>query len=132
MVWCMMNDYDYEKGKLKTLDEKFPYFEISAITELEGIIPEYSLDTVTKLKSSPRLIKSHLSYDMLPSSIGQNHVKVIYVTRNPRDTCVSFYNFIRVAEGYQGTLAEFTECFLADITGYYSPFIGTVSKNVTF
>lgn len=28
-----------------------------------------------------------------------------------------------MAEGYQGSLADFTEAFLEDITGYYSPFI---------
>ena len=45
------------------------------------------------------------------------------MTRNPRDTCISFYNFIRVAEGYSGSLEDFTESFLSDMTGYYSPFI---------
>ena len=45
------------------------------------------------------------------------------MTRNPRDTCISFYNFIRVAEGYSGSLEDFTESFLHDMSGYYSPFI---------
>ena len=93
---------------------------------------------------SPRLIKSHLSYDMLPSEIESKKAKVfqkktifffkaqkyffqiICVTRNPRDACVSFYYFIGICEGYQGTLEEFTECFLNDMTGYYSPFFSHV------
>ena len=53
----------------------------------------------------------------------QSSFQLIYVTRNPRDTCISFYNFIRVVEGYSGTLEDFTQCFLNDMTGYYSPFI---------
>jgi hypothetical protein len=27
MVWCIMNNYDYEAAKLATLDERIPYFE---------------------------------------------------------------------------------------------------------
>ena len=27
MVWCIMNNFNYEEGKKATLDEKFPYFE---------------------------------------------------------------------------------------------------------
>ena len=29
----------------------------------------------------------------------------------------------RIVEGYSGTLEDFTQCFLNDMTGYYSPFI---------
>ena len=104
----------------------------------------------SKPESEPRLVKTHLSFDMLPNSIIEENsaVKVgkckvfdisiddfkgykiitysfqlIYVTRNPRDTCVSFYNFIKAVEGYQGTLSDFTQAFLSDITCYYSPFL---------
>jgi len=126
MVWCIMNDFNYAEGKKATLDEKFPYFEISAVTEDENLIPEDSLNSVSaKPDSEPRLIKTHLSFDMLPNSIIEENsaIKLIYVTRNPRDTCVSFYNFIKAVEGYQGTLSDFTEAFLSDITCYYSPFL---------
>ena len=27
MVWCIMNNYDYEKAATTTLDERIPYFE---------------------------------------------------------------------------------------------------------
>merc|ERR1711953_1073918 len=110
MVWCIMNNYDYEAGQKATLDEKFPYFEISAVTEVDGVLAENSMELVENMES-PRLIKTHLSFDMLPTSITQNKAKLIYVTRNPRDTCISFYNFIRVVEGYSGTLEDFTQCF---------------------
>lgn len=36
---------------------------------------------------------------------------------------MSFYNFVRIAEGYQGTKEEFVDCFLNDFAGYYSPFL---------
>ena len=50
-------------------------------------------------------------------------LQVVYVTRNPRDTCVSLFHFMRLAEGYSGTLEQFTECFLNDLAYYYTPFI---------
>ena len=45
-------------------------FRISAVTEDENLIPEDSLNSVSaKPDSEPRLIKTHLSFDMLPNSI---------------------------------------------------------------
>lgn len=48
---------------------------------------------------------------------------MIYVTRNPRDTCVSFHNHWRVLEGYTGSFETFVDAFLNDVCGYYTPFI---------
>ena len=50
----------------------------------------------------PRIIKTHLAYEMLPSGVRDESVKIIYVTRNPRDAVVSFYNHFRVLEGFSG------------------------------
>lgn len=48
----------------------YSVFRISAVTEDENIIPEDSLNMVHNLPlSQPRLIKSHLSFDMLPSQL---------------------------------------------------------------
>ena len=44
------------------------------------------------------------------------------MTRNPRDACVSYYNFLRVTDGYSGTLEDFVDSFLNDMAGYYTPF----------
>jgi hypothetical protein len=46
------------------------------VTEEEtGIIAEDSLDMVGNM-TSPRLIKTHLSWEMLPSAISEKNVKV--------------------------------------------------------
>jgi hypothetical protein len=37
---------------------------------------------------NPRLFKSHESYDLIPKN-----AKYIYVARDPRDACISFYHF---------------------------------------
>lgn len=39
---------------------------------------------------SPRLMKCHLPADRMPISWQANRAKVIYMTRNPKDVCVSF------------------------------------------
>ena len=52
-------------------------FRISSVTEAEGVIPEDSLDAVdAKPNSEPRLIKTHLSLDMLPNSIIEENSNV--------------------------------------------------------
>ena len=54
-------------------------------------------------KSQPRIIKTHLSYDMLPEGLKENKkAKIIYVNRNPRDAVVSFYNHFKVLEEFSG------------------------------
>ena len=53
-------------------------------------------------ESQQRIIKTHLSYEMLPQGVKDKNVKIIYVNRNPRDAVVSFYNHFRVLEGFSG------------------------------
>ena len=48
---------------------------IKAVTEDPNIIPIDTIDAVKEMES-PRLIKSHLSYDMLPSEIESKEAKV--------------------------------------------------------
>ena len=50
-------------------------------------------------------------------------LQIIYVTRNPRDACVSYHNHWKILEGYHGGFEAFAESFISDIAGYYSPFI---------
>ena len=45
---------------------------------------------------SPRLFKSHLSYDAIPKNTDEAKTtcKYIYVARNPKDAAVSSYKFM--------------------------------------
>jgi len=133
MVWCIMNNLDYKLAKETILEKRVPFFELRPITE-EAFANEFTnqVDTewiddtiglVEKLKS-PRIIKTHLSWQMLPAKLISNkNAKIIYVTRNPRDACVSYHNHWKILEGYHGGFEAFAESFINDIAGYYSPFI---------
>jgi Sulfotransferase domain len=41
---------------------------------------------------SPRILKTHLPVSMLPPDIFKKGSKVVYVCRNPKDACVSYYH----------------------------------------
>ena len=72
---------------LSKIDFVYPFFfvkqklqeiiihRIKAVTEDPNIIPIDTIDAVKEMES-PRLIKSHLSYDMLPSEIESKEAKV--------------------------------------------------------
>ena len=117
MVWNIMNGVDIEQAKKTKLDQRIPFLElcglfdasvVQAIDEEEKLKqPEVfkSVEFVENLPTSKRrIIKTHLSHDMLPDQVREQNCKIIYVTRNPRDAVVSFYNHFRVLEGFQGEI----------------------------
>ncbi|KAM5227209.1 sulfotransferase 1A1-like [Ctenodactylus gundi] len=55
------------------------------------------LDTL-KETSAPRLIKTHLPLSVLPKTLLDQKVKVIYVARNAKDVAVSYYYFYKMAK----------------------------------
>ncbi|XP_077864393.1 sulfotransferase 1C2-like [Saccoglossus kowalevskii] len=63
---------------------------------------------------SPILIKSHLQVKFFPPQALKNN-KIVYVARNPKDTCVSFYHFYRSTAQhgfYKGPWAQFLRMFI--------------------
>ncbi|XP_002733833.1 sulfotransferase 1A3-like [Saccoglossus kowalevskii] len=53
---------------------------------------------------SPRLIKSHLPYEVFPKQAFQVGAKVIYITRNPKDVAVSSYHWHAKTNRLRGKL----------------------------
>ena len=114
MVWNIVNDLDFERAKSEKLDKRIPFVELTAITEdrhFDNFTPEEksvnatlvaSVDFCKNLTTRPRILKTHLDFEMLPRQVKEKKPKVIYVTRNPRDAVVSYYNHWRVLEGFTG------------------------------
>nr|XP_057945756.1 sulfotransferase family 5A, member 1 [Doryrhamphus excisus] len=73
----------------------------------------YSADLLQTL-SGPRIITTHLFHDMLGHALQGSKTKVIYVSRNPKDTVVSFYHFHKLANFLPdgGSFQEFLNQFL--------------------
>ncbi|XP_034944435.1 luciferin sulfotransferase-like [Chelonus insularis] len=115
MVWCIGNDYNYEKTKVPLLIRN-PLLESSALMVTGKYVQFFSqfgnsVENVEKM-ARPRYIKSHLPWQLLPQQIHEKKPKVIYVTRNPKDTCVSFYHYCKLMHDMEGTFSDFAELFL--------------------
>jgi len=83
-------------------------------------------DTISKAEAleGKRILKSHLSRELMPETIEtQKRGKVVYVARNPRDVCVSFFNHWRILEGFHGDFNTFVDAFLNDTAGYNTPYL---------
>ncbi|XP_070557367.1 sulfotransferase 2A1-like [Ptychodera flava] len=82
--------------------------------EVEGIRPEWRRVFREQLNTdsipSPRLFRTHLPYEIFPQKALQDKkVKVIYISRNPKDTCVSYYHYVKdFASGSWHTTCEDT------------------------
>jgi len=130
MVWLIGNDVDFEAAKVP-LDERFPFLEVCTLTNtkaeqkiLDGPSPKQLSDSIhyVQQQQHPRFIKTHLPFNLLPKEIrnGSKTPKIIYVMRNPKDTCVSYYHHCRLFQGCRTSLEDFTKVFLADKAMYGS------------
>ncbi|XP_033014023.1 sulfotransferase 2B1-like [Lacerta agilis] len=64
---------------------------------------------------SPRILNTHLPFQLFPKSFLHSKAKVVYTLRNPRDAMVSSYHFIKGFKELKdpGTVEEFMERFLS-------------------
>ncbi|KAL1491373.1 hypothetical protein ABEB36_011980 [Hypothenemus hampei] len=124
MAWMIMNDMDFERAKVN-LGVRSPFLEVSALfdfrnsmKEIPGFEPppflKNSLQFV-KNQPSPLCLKTHLPFNLLPRDIqsGSKKPKMIYISRNPKDTCTSYYHHSKLLEGYTGNFQDFCKLFLA-------------------
>ncbi|KAL5277314.1 hypothetical protein ACFFRR_002509 [Megaselia abdita] len=88
MVWCLMNNMDFETSKKVDIAEKSPYLE-------------WTLDVVEKCKGlpRPRFITSHEEMQLLPKELWTKRPKIIFVVRDPRDVFVSFHHHYKYFYG---------------------------------
>ncbi|XP_022079124.1 sulfotransferase 4A1-like isoform X2 [Acanthaster planci] len=98
---------------LETVEDSIPFLEA----------PSPGLELLKSLPS-PRYIKSHLPYGLLPEGVRNKECKVIYITRNPKDVMCSFYDFHRTVRmvHYKGTFHQFFYRFINNKLGYGSYF----------
>jgi len=123
MVWLLANDLDYEGAKMN-LDRRYNAIDFPASVDKDHTKTLLGMGTGEggmkhsdmagdPNRPSPRFIKSHLPMCMLNPHL-LDTCKVVYVARNPKDACVSYYNhnrLLRIHE-YQGDLELFMDYFI--------------------
>ncbi|XP_068103273.1 uncharacterized protein [Hyperolius riggenbachi] len=116
IVDLILNDGDVEKSRRQAIHMKVPMLEFC----VPGVVPPGSqiLDSLP----SPRIIKTHLPISLLPKSLLEKNVKVIYVARNPKDVVVSYYHFDKMNQLHPdpGTWADYLERFMQGNAGFGS------------
>lgn len=109
IVWQIFHNGEISKERVES---RYSYLEKSQLFERPGDQHQVALDS----RPSPRFVKSHLPYHVIPISENKaNRSKYLYVARNPKDTVVSFYHFVRSfgpASHFHGTWEFFAKMFL--------------------
>ncbi|KYN35407.1 Sulfotransferase 1C4 [Trachymyrmex septentrionalis] len=142
LIWLLANDLNFDVAKKRLLTERFPFFEFSLFNHPE-VTQEFLLfnkdDTVKQQlcreialpgykviaempSHTPRFIKSHFPFSMLPGLLDVG-CKIVYIARNPKDVVSSWYHLNRSisTQGFLGDFSTFFEYFLNNLTPW-SPY----------
>ncbi|XP_026533334.1 sulfotransferase family cytosolic 1B member 1-like [Notechis scutatus] len=87
IVDLILNKDDLEKTHRAPIHVRIPFLEICSPPPIPS-----GVDTLVNVPS-PRVIKTHLPFQLVPKSFWENNCKMIYVARNAKDNLVSYYFF---------------------------------------
>jgi len=132
LVWLLHNDCNFEEAKTVALDRRFPFLDWNV--HLEFAVEDWSqfainfseqgdyLKTVEEMPS-PRFIKSHFHFCLLPDDLLEKS-KAVICLRNPKDTVVSFYHHQKLMKvcGYTGDFPTYFDLFMDNLIVYSSYF----------
>ncbi|XP_058812239.1 luciferin sulfotransferase [Topomyia yanbarensis] len=120
MVWLLGNNLDYEGAK-NIQQVRTPLLELSAIFSEDQSVEDFvtkheKVNSVTCVRNlpSPRYVKCHLPWQLLPTQMDVVRPKMIYIARNPKDLAVSYYYYCQLIHQTGGSFEDFCDIFLAD------------------
>ena len=109
IVWQVYHNGEISK---EGMESRYPQLEKSQLFQRPG---DESQATLTS-RPSPRLIKSHLPFHLIPMSENEaNRSKYLYIARNPKDAAISFYHFVSSfgpASHFSGTWEFFAKLLI--------------------
>ncbi|XP_030629177.1 sulfotransferase 1C2 isoform X1 [Chanos chanos] len=116
IVDLLLNNGDAEACKRAPIVERIPFLEICSPPPIPS-----GLDLLKKM-SPPRVIKTHLPFQLVPEGFWKNKCKVIYVARNAKDNLVSYYHFDRMnfTQPEPGPWEEYLNKFMKGEVGWGS------------
>ncbi|PIO40344.1 hypothetical protein AB205_0046960 [Aquarana catesbeiana] len=108
IVDSIMNDGELEKNMRAPTEIRSPFLELFPPPPVPSGID------VLNVTPSPRLVKTHLPYKLVPISFWEQKCKTIYFARNLKDNAVSCYFFDQMNKSQPdpGTWDEFVEKYL--------------------
>ncbi|KAF5285099.1 hypothetical protein FQA39_LY16788 [Lamprigera yunnana] len=123
MIWLIVNGLNY-KGAEEDLLKRCPNLELPIYREQ---INGENFITYLNEMPSPRCIRTHLPWQLLPEQIknGSKKPKIIHIFRVPEDVCVSYYNHFVLVRGYGVGLDKLCRLFLSGLS-LCGPFWKTV------
>ncbi|KAL5273426.1 hypothetical protein ACFFRR_000262 [Megaselia abdita] len=122
IIWLLTHNFDFETFTNVTTYERTQNFEFTGVyktalaDKLGGIIP--NVYEACDSMPSPRVLKSHLTANMLPNELWVKKPKIIYITRNVKDAILSRYHMYKGLNYWKGDLKSFLNAFLADDLAY--------------
>ncbi|KAF0304822.1 Sulfotransferase 1C4 [Amphibalanus amphitrite] len=118
LVWLLENQLDFD-GCRAMLTDRWRFGESRFAADLEERARIAAARPATAPVPDPaaarsRFVKSHLPLSLSPPRL-LDTCKVVYLARNPKDICVSFFNHARRYKtvNFGGSLETFAEHFLA-------------------
>lgn len=132
MIWLIVNNLNYEGAKV-FVDERFPILELCGFYSNVKSVPECHRNSIefAKQLKDPRCLKTHLKQEYLPEEIlnQTEKAKVIYIARNPKDTCLStYYYYKNILNVIDCSLEKFCDYFISGT----NPYIGDYWNHVLY
>ncbi|XP_049445067.1 sulfotransferase 1 family member D1-like, partial [Epinephelus fuscoguttatus] len=90
IVDLLLHNGDTEACKRAPTPDRSPFLELFSLPTLPS-----GLDHLKNM-DPPRIIKTHLPFQLVPPGFWENKCKVIYMARNAKDNMVSYYYFDRM------------------------------------
>lgn len=149
IVWTMRNNPDLKHPMARLpVNARCPFIDMDMLLELgqsanefralleahlqklaPGVEPQEGIVMqLAEVAPDPRTMKTHLPPSLLTPDL-LDTAKVVYVARNPKDVCMSYYHHSRIfnAHGFVGSFNQFVQ-FLIDDDLLYGPYLEHVRE----